>query len=87
MSDSSWLFYDQHLLLPWEVGGVSCTRKMTPLGEGRAKVATPLTDIQLLHPVTTTMLHVGREEGEREGGGQEGMRGRSGEEGIMEHEE
>ena len=44
------------LLLPWEVGGVSCTRKMVPVGEERAKVVTPLTDIQLLQPVTVTML-------------------------------
>ena len=48
-----------HLLLPCEVGGVSCTRKMVPVGEGRAKVVTPLTDIQLLHPVIATMLGKG----------------------------
>ena len=48
-----------HLLLPCEVGGVSCTRKMVPVGEGMAKVVTPLTDIQLLHPVTATMLGKG----------------------------
>ena len=47
------------------MGGVSCTRKMVPVGEGRAKVVTPLTDIQLLHPVTATML----EKGERGKGG------------------
>ena len=38
---------------------------MVPVGEGRAKVVTPLTDIQLLHPVTATMLGRGRQEDER----------------------
>ena len=38
---------------------------MVPVGEGRAKVVTPLTDIQLLHPVTTTMLEKRRDEEER----------------------
>ena len=63
-----------NVLLPWEVGGVSCTRKMVPVGEERAKLVTPLTDIQLLHPVTATM-HA--REGDRRG-----MRGkgRAGEE-------
>ena len=63
------------LLLPWEVRGVGCTRKMVPVGEERAKVVTPLTDIQLLHPVTATMLGKGQEgmrgKGRREGGGRE----------------
>ena len=59
------------LLLPWEVGGVSCTRKMAPVGEGRAKVITPLTDIQLLQPVTVTMLGKGQQEGERGGRSEE----------------
>ena len=40
----------------WEVEGVSCTRKVVLVREGRAKVVTPHTDIQLLHPVTATML-------------------------------
>ena len=56
-----------HLLLPWEVGGVSCTRKMVPVGEGRAKVVTPLTDIQLLQPVTATMLGRGDRRVKKEG--------------------
>ena len=38
---------------------------MVPVGEGRAKVVTPLTDIQLLHPVTATMLGKGWQEGMR----------------------
>ena len=41
---------------------------MVPVGEGRAKVVTPLTDIQLLQPVTATML----EKGERWDGGRVG---------------
>ena len=43
---------------------------MVPVGEGSAKVITPLTDIQLLHPVTATMLEKRRDEEERrrEGG-------------------
>ena len=63
-----------NVLLSWEVGGVSCTRKMVPVGEEREKLVTPLTDIQLLHPVTATM-HA--REGDRRG-----MRGkgRAGEE-------
>ena len=40
---------------------------MVPVGEGRAKIVTPLTDIQLLLPVRATML--GKGEGEGEGGG------------------
>ena len=47
---------------------------MAPVGEGRVKVVTPLTDIQLLHPVTATMLGRGdRREGKegREGEGRE----------------
>ena len=54
------LFYTYFASTPtWEVGGVSCTRKVVPVGEGRAKVVTPLTDIQLLHPVTAIMLRKG----------------------------
>ena len=37
---------------------------MVPVGEGRAKVVTPLTDIQLLQPVTATMLGKGGQEDE-----------------------
>ena len=45
---------------------------MVPVGEGRAKVVTPLTDIQLLHPVTATMLEKGeRGKGGRGEGGRE----------------
>ena len=45
---------------------------MVPVGEERAKVVTPLTDIQLLQPVTATMLGKGTgggRAGRREGGG------------------
>ena len=47
---------------------------MVPVGEGRVKVITPLTDIQLLHPVTATMLGKGKRregKGGREGEGRE----------------
>ena len=36
---------------------------MVPVGEGRVKVVIPLTDIQLLHPVTATMLGKGQGRG------------------------
>ena len=49
----------------WEVGGVSCTRTVVLVREGRAKVVTPHTDIQLLHPVTATMLGKGWQEGDK----------------------
>ena len=80
-----------HLLLPWEVGGVSCIRKIVPVGEGRAKVVTTLTDIQLLatpsdNNHTKEGRRVGGKEGRREmrGKGRAGRReggGRSEEEG------
>ena len=54
------------------MGGVSCTRKIVPVGEGRAKVVTPLTDIQLLQPVTATMLGRGNRRGREGKGGQAG---------------
>ena len=81
-----------HLLLPWEVGGISCIRKIVPVGEGRAKVITTLTDIQLL----ATPIMLGRaggwegrkegrkegnereREGRREGGGRNEEEGRNG---------
>ena len=40
---------------------------MVPVGEGMAKVVTPLTDIQLLHPVTATMLGRGDRRVKKEG--------------------
>ena len=61
-----------HLLLPWEVGGVSCIRKIVPVGEGRAKVVTTLTDIQLLATPSDNNHskeggRVGGKEGRKEG--------------------
>ena len=52
---------------------------MVPVGEGRAKVVTPLTDIQLLQPVTATMLEKGeRGKGGRGEGGRKREQGREG---------
>ena len=50
-----------HVFLPWEVGEVSCTRKMVPVREGRAKVVTPLT-------ATPDSNHARAEKGVGEGG-------------------
>ena len=56
--------FNFNLRLPHgRVGGVSCTRKMAPVGEGWAKVVTPLTDIQLLQPVIVIMLGRGDRRG------------------------
>ena len=59
---------------------------MVPVGEGRAKVVTPLTDIQLLHPVTATMLEKGErgKGGRGEGGRKGGIGNKREEEGTRE---
>ena len=52
---------------------------MVPVGEGRAKVVTPLSDIQLLQPVTATMLEKGETgKGGRGEGGRKREQGREG---------
>ena len=43
--------------LPWLSGGGSCTIKIDPEGDGRAKVVPPLTERILAQPDTATGLN------------------------------